>query len=347
MPPPGSLHSVQVAGSLALPPTVLPSLATSTLSAMAASTFPSWSSGLALPPTTTAFTWPQTVPWMTPPTNVDGPSHHLLGQVPAPNGLILSPMTEPIGPKLVHRIRSGQFVEMRELLPDNMALHQNLEAMHGHLPLHSMSGSVRPRFREVASPLTWITCFLTYLAVSTADDCTRDQLCYARLLLQEASRHGGSGWMEYDRVFRKQAAIDSSLPWNSLQPGLHASSILSQRSSSEGMFCALCKGPDHLAAQCALAYLQQPAVPPMVATTSGVRTRTHSQARRQETMPRICISWNRGACSYPGCTFRHICATCTEPHMAKNCPLTPEGSDYKRVARLLRYRARQPHTTSS
>ena len=231
------------------------------LPSLATSTFPSWSSGLALPPTTTAFTWPQTVPWMTPPTNVDGPSHHLLGQVPAPNGLILSPMTEPIGPKLVHRIRSGQFVEMRELLPDNMALHQNLEAMHGHLPFHSMSGSVRPRFWEVASPLTWITCFLTYLAVSTADDCTRDQLCYARLLLQEASRHGGSGWMEYDRVFRKQAAIDSSLPWNSLQPGLHASSILSQRSSSEGMFCALCKGPDHLAAQCALAYLQQPAVP--------------------------------------------------------------------------------------
>ncbi len=47
---------------------------------------------------------------------------------PAP-GLIISPSLEPIPPRTVQRIQSGQFIEMKELLPDNMALQQQVEAM--------------------------------------------------------------------------------------------------------------------------------------------------------------------------------------------------------------------------
>ena len=31
---------------------------------------------------------------------------------------------------------------------------------------------------------------------------------------------------------------------------------------------------------------------------------------RHETLERICVSWNKGRCSFPSCRFRHICATC-------------------------------------
>ena len=269
----------------------------------------SWSSGAGTLPLPISHPWP----WLptVPPTS-SSESSGLAPMAPrAPDGLILSPTMEPIPSKMVQRIQSGQFVEMRELLPDNVALCQHLESMHGHLPFHSLSGHTRPRFREISTPLSWINCFLTYLAVRTQDTATRDQLMYSRLVLQEAARHGGMGWIEYYRVFRKQAALNSMLTWNSLQPGLHASAILGQRSCN-GVFCTLCKGTDHSVAQCALSYVHHP-VTSQTLHPPNLRYRPQAQSlpRRPESLQRICISWNKGQCTFPGnCVFRHICATC-------------------------------------
>ena len=40
------------------------------------------------------------------------------------------------------------------------------------------------------------------------DPLARDLMTYGRLILREAQRHGGMGWLEYDRVFRQQAAVE-------------------------------------------------------------------------------------------------------------------------------------------
>ena len=304
----------------------------------------SWSSGAGTLPLPISHPWP----WLptVPPTS-SSESSGLAPMAPrAPDGLILSPTMEPIPSKMVQRIQSGQFVEMRELLPDNVALCQHLESMHGHLPFHSLSGHTRPRFREISTPLSWINCFLTYLAVRTQDTATRDQLMYSRLVLQEAARHGGMGWIEYDRVFRKQAALNSMLTWNSLQPGLHASAILGQRSCN-GVFCTLCKGTDHSVAQCALSYVHHP-VTSQTLHPPNLRYRPQAQSlpRRPESLQRICISWNKGQCTFPGnCVFRHICETCQEQHKARECPSTPEDSHYRQVSRVLRPRSRPPPVT--
>ena len=39
-----------------------------------------------------------------------------------PGGFVLSPSATPFPQKLVDRVRSGQFIEMRELLIDNISL---------------------------------------------------------------------------------------------------------------------------------------------------------------------------------------------------------------------------------
>ena len=46
-------------------------------------------------------------------------------------GLTLSPAMSPIPHRIVQRIQAGRFVEMRELLTDNLALHNQLEAVQG------------------------------------------------------------------------------------------------------------------------------------------------------------------------------------------------------------------------
>ena len=56
-------------------------------------------------------------------------------------------------------------------------------------------------------------------------------------------------WLTGERL-RCKAAVDSSLLWHSLVPGLQVATILSTCPSG-GLFCTICREPDHSASQCA------------------------------------------------------------------------------------------------
>ena len=185
------------------------------------------------------------------------PSMLPLPQTPSqPGGLILSPAGEILPQKLLDKIRSRKFVDMKELLTDNIALIQQLEATNQATV--QVVGAARPRLREVTSLASWCYCFLGYMAALTTDSTTRNQLAYAHLIVREAQRHGGLAWLDYDRAFRQQAAVDPTIPWNTLNPGLQAATMLSQRSPGPSTFCTLCRMVDHSRAQCALQFLEPP-----------------------------------------------------------------------------------------
>ena len=246
-------------------------------------------------------------------------------------GLSLSPATSPFPQKLVDRARSGQFVDMRDLLTDNVSLIQQLDTFGGNHAIPSLPGMLRPRLREVTSLPSWIYCFLAYIAIRANDQGVRDMLAYARLMVWEAQRHGGSGWLDYDRVFRQQAALDPLLRWNTLHPGIQAATLVG-RTAGSTLLCSICREPDHTAGQCALSYLQPPTGTSNAPGPSVWPPGPRAPLRRQpESMMNICVSWNKGHCTFPGtCRFRHACATCQQPHMARDCVATPAHSEYKR-----------------
>ena len=124
---------------------------------------------------------------------------------------MLSPALQPIPARLVQHIWSAEFVEMRDLLTDNIALHAQLVLIHGPLQASSFLAPWQARMREVPSIASWVFCFAAYVAVRTPNPTMRDMLVYMRLIIREALRHGGGGWQEYDRSFRWQVAIDPSL----------------------------------------------------------------------------------------------------------------------------------------
>jgi hypothetical protein len=186
---------------------------------------------------------------------------------------------------------------------------------------------MKPRLREISSMASWLYCFMAYAALLCPDQETRDRLAYARLIIREAQRHGGQGWLDYDRVFRQQAAIDPTIRWNVIHPAIQASTLFGAPHPSggpqgpavqAGTFCTLCRGVDHPAASCALAYLQPQT--PGNPTSSQVPPRP-PRKRAMVASHSLCISWNRGRCLYPGsCTFRHICSVCFQLHPAIDCP---------------------------
>ena len=166
---------------------------------------------------------------------------------------------------------------------DNSSLLNQLASLHGVVSL-PVSSSNRARLREIPSLVSWVYCFITNVAVRTSDSSTRDMLAYCRLLIREALRHGGNGWVEYDRVFRRQQSINPGHPWNTLDPGLQAATILGQRMS--GTFCTICKECDHASSHCALAPIQQQLQP--VSAASLHTSRFHRPPRRPESLLYIC-----------------------------------------------------------
>ena len=164
---------------------------------------------------------------------------------------------------------------MRDLLSDNIALLQQMETFTGQYAcMPAMPVALKPRLRDVSMLPSWVYSFLAYIAIRTNDPATRDMLSYARLIVREAQRHSGTGWLDYDKVFRQQAAIDPSLPWNVLHPGIQAATLFGQApTGTMASMCTLCREPDHTADHCALSYLQQqqqqqPASRPSVAQGS-------------------------------------------------------------------------------
>ena len=86
---------------------------------------------------------------------------------------------------------------MRELLADDISLYNQLEDFHGQ------TSGLCSRVWEVPSLLSWVYCFAAYMAVLTPDPRTREILAYCSLIIREALRHGGDGWLEYDRTFQR------------------------------------------------------------------------------------------------------------------------------------------------
>ena len=130
-----------------------------------------------------------------------------------------------------------------------------------------------------------------------------------RIIIREARRSSDNGWLNYDRIFRQNAAANPLLSWANLDPSLHASFCAKSSTS----ICTLCNEPDHMAQECAT----RPQHSGLSAQSTSLRP------ERQ----RICLSWNAGQCMLPGsCSFLHVCATCKDHHRARDCPQTPLDS---------------------
>ena len=131
-------------------------------------------------------------------------------------------------------------MDMRDLLTDNVSLIQQLDRFGGNHAFPSLPGMLRPRLREVTSLPSWIYYFLAYITIRATDQVVREMLAYARLMVRGAQRHGGSGWLDYDRGFRQQAALDHSLRWNTQHPGIQAATLVG-RTAGSTLLCSICR----------------------------------------------------------------------------------------------------------
>ena len=148
-------------------------------------------------------------------------------------------------------------------------------------------------------------------------------LAYMRLVVREAQKYGtGVGWLTYDSVYR-QNNQGADCRWDTLDASLHTAYIGGQGIPTVPP-CRHCWGVDHSSGECALSPVVpavRPGAPMRVELALGERK--GRQPNPKQTGGFICRSWNWGKCRYPGtCYYRHVCSTCGEQHMVKDCQRT-------------------------
>ena len=90
-------------------------------------------------------------------------------------------------------------MEMRELLPDNMALIQHLEetSLPGHPPANSSC------LRDLSDPISWADCFTAFVTAKVNNTETRKLMAYGKIIISLVQEHGSLGWAAYDKMFRQ------------------------------------------------------------------------------------------------------------------------------------------------
>ena len=140
-------------------------------------------------------------------------------------------------------------------------------------------------------------------------------LAYQTLIIREARRCGGKGWLAYDSYFRQQAVGDDSLDWSKLNQSLYAVTFIAQGERDKATCCTLCLESDHPNERCALYS------PPLKSSVSARKERAPVEMREQSRSKRpACFAWNQGECHFQSCKYRHVCVKCAGDHRITLCP---------------------------
>ena len=151
--------------------------------------------------------------------------------------------------KIVKKITNGEFVDMAELLRDNIEAERRASVVEGQNP----PKAAHTARREIPDLLSWVQCFGTFIAImaSVYPGKVRQLLAYQTLIIREGRRLGGNGWRSYNTMFRQQAALDPAVDWSKINSTLYAVSFVAQP-GTRVRSCSLCMESDHREEDCSL-----------------------------------------------------------------------------------------------
>ena len=150
---------------------------------------------------------------------------------------ILSEGLPPVPYKLASKILRGEYIDMAELLRDNLEAQRRAAST---AVVTSHPAATPKNRREVPDILSWVQCFGVYMAVvtSTFPERTKELLAYQTLIVREARRCGGRGWLAYDAHFRQQV-MKNKADWSKLNQSLMRSPLWPKANeiNAQAAFC--------------------------------------------------------------------------------------------------------------
>ena len=228
---------------------------------------------------------------------------------------VLSEALPVVPGKLVQRIQKGEYIEMAELLKDNV------EAERRRVAAGDSGQAGRTCRREVPDFDSWLQCFSLYAAVVCAKypQKARELWAYQALMLAEYRKCGGRGWLLYDSAFLQQITDLEAVDFSKVNQGLYATTFLAY--GGKGLFCSRCMASDHSQEDCALHPRREVPVVQLQEQrpAGGRRDELQGDARRRRGRRGACYAFNDGRCSLPYCRFEHVCSVCGGEHRKSGC----------------------------
>ena len=234
---------------------------------------------------------------------------------------ILGEALPVIPAKLVKKILKGEFVDMADLLKDNLEAERRRYSQENG---NNRSSFAQPPCykREVPDMLSWLKCFSLYAAAITSKypHKARELWAYQALMVSEQRRCGGRGWLLYDSGFRQQITSLEATDFSKINQSLYSTTFLAY--GGRGQFCPHCLSSDHGQEECALH--PQRAVPVVRFKESGASLRDEwrlkpGELRRKRPRKGACFAWNDGRCTTQNCPFEHVCSKCFGDHRRAAC----------------------------
>lgn len=119
----------------------------------------------------------------------------------------------PIPTKVVQKIEKGDYVDLKELLPQKPVVEDSplMELLNGVVVLASPK-QLKPQRKPIQDLATWMQAFMVFVAIRNRKfpESTNDLLAYGALIARGARDYRGSGWLSYDFQFRRLAAARGS-----------------------------------------------------------------------------------------------------------------------------------------
>lgn len=231
------------------------------------------------------------------------------------------PVLSLIPPKLAQKILRGEYVEMRELLP---------ESWHTEEAKESCCRTPRPRRGGLVTDITlWTECYASLVAVLTTKypEKAPHFMDYMRTIVRASRTFEGSAWASYDAAYRRRAANLRSLHW-----AKGNSALFNEAFAGRGKIlarCVHCLAETHESKDCFYAPQEElpPHKQPRPASGWGLGAGAGRLSRASGSGSpggvELCGLFNKPTgnhCTFRWCRYAHICARCRRgPHPAAEC----------------------------
>ena len=260
-----------------------------------------------------------------------GPSHlsSLPPTPPTPTSSASIPGAALVPPKLVSKILRGEFIEMREMLPDAWVMDDQ--------PTSCCRSSKPRRGGLITDIQLWVEGYASLVAALTTKhpDKAPHFMAYLKTIVHASRNFEGSAWASYDAAYRRKAASTQSFDWAVIDSALYSEAFTGRARTLPR--CRYCLSDTHHSRECPYSPQDDPAGPPLKVPRSSPGQPPRLQL---STGVELCGLFNRAdgnQCRYRSCRYAHICARCrTGPHPAADCGKQgPKTSQTPRVVRIL------------
>lgn len=232
----------------------------------------------------------------------------------------VSPASVTVSPHLRNNIVQGKNINLATLLLPSPAADRQMVDCGDVTVLLKTSD---PRLQRNLPFAEFVVAFSIYrdILCQVFPDRREELDLYIAMMADFNQQYGGTLFYEYHKSFAAKSAslialFNSRIDWSVIDTEL----LVRHFGGQKFLACAICSSHGHSAALCPKAVASQ--APSTVRGAGKVRSPFDIKGRPilNFNCTSLCSNFNEAVCTFPNCTFAHICSYCKDPHLKSVCP---------------------------